>query len=275
MTAGLLCLRSLMDSAGARFSLAIHEDGSLDADDIARLESEIPRARVVTKASVEPMLAEKLKNYPACREARKRNVMFLKMFDIALSEAQTPQNHLRYIDSDILFFRRLDGFFDSPTPAIFGQERGVVLCSPHLKLWRLARRPMLKGVNGGVFFLDLKLLDLDRIEWAIENIFLPGPKHPHMIDQSLYAILYATPQTRLISQNNVQLATELHLEHPDFAAIHFVGKDKNNALNYAEKSREMLQMPPLKAKFSVPQTHTLPTILRDMVKNQTRRLLKK
>ena len=71
MTAGLLCLRSLMDSAGARFSLAIHEDGSLDADDIARLESEIPRARVVTKASVEPMLAEKLKNYPGSAKTQR------------------------------------------------------------------------------------------------------------------------------------------------------------------------------------------------------------
>lgn len=272
---GLLCLRSIVESGGENVSLLIHEDGSLDANDIAQLESEIPRAQVVTKASVEPLVAEKLKDFPACREARARNVMFLKMFDIALSEAQTPQNHLRYIDSDILFFRRLSGFFDTPIPAVFGCERGVVLCSPHLRMWRLVRGPMLRGVNGGVFFLDMNWFDLERIEWLIKNVFLPGPKHPHMIDQSLYAMLYARPQTRLVAQEMVQLATDIQPNHPDLAAIHFVGSDKNNAFNYAEKSRETLQMPPMPAKFEVPKTHTLPSILRDMARNGTARVLQK
>ena len=103
----LHCLGSLATCCVDPIALAIHEDGSLTADDRARIAAELPGARIVDRRAADEVMRERLARHAAAWAFRAGSVWGLKLLDVALLEA----GDCYYVDGDVRFFRRFRGLF--------------------------------------------------------------------------------------------------------------------------------------------------------------------
>jgi hypothetical protein len=169
MAMGLRCFRSLDGYSDKPIEFVVHDDGSLSAEDRELLldpgRSGIRVARIVPRREADETIGAKLAAYPYCAALRKRQAYGLKLFDVPfLSEEPV----VRYMDSDVLFFRPICGLFAmrEDQDCIFMQD---CLNAYALRPWHLLGRGMAlpQKINSGLFALRPKVMDLDRTEWLL------------------------------------------------------------------------------------------------------------
>ncbi len=163
----LACWRTLVACSADAFATVVHEDGSLTDADIARLETEIPRLRVVRRADADAVMAERLAQHPNARAFRAGSVWGLKLLDVALLEP----GDCYYVDGDIRFFRPFRGLFCRE--ALAGRSvflRDTVWMAYSVRPWHLLDRRRLRiveGINTGLTLIDRACYDLDFVDWFL------------------------------------------------------------------------------------------------------------
>jgi len=123
INSGIKCLSSLENISEQKFQIRFIEDGTLEKLDIDVLKNNFPDSEIIEKSSREEFVLEKLSKYPACVKFREKSVFGYKLFDVPL----LSDGIVHYIDSDILFIKRIDKLFPMDESIIFIHEDMVSL----------------------------------------------------------------------------------------------------------------------------------------------------
>lgn len=187
---GLKCLPSLLRFSAEPMTPVLHDDGTLDSEDCARLVAALPGALIVRRneadSRVEPLLAR----YPKCREYRRQHPLALKLLDMPLLEP----NDLAYCDSDVLFlkpFTQLFQWSSAGASAIFMQDIQHAYSLRPWHIYPLGKIRVPSRVNTGLIFFRAADFDPEFIEWLLgqkqlEEVF---NKRAHWIEQTCWAAL--------------------------------------------------------------------------------------
>ncbi|MDX2079277.1 MAG: hypothetical protein SFU53_00690 [Terrimicrobiaceae bacterium] len=163
-----------------------HDDGSLDAAAIKRLEGFAGGSRVVRKSEADAAAETALAGYPHCLALRRELPLSLKFFDIPLF---AEGERLILLDSDILFFddpaelmsryRTGGQWFNEEVPEQYGIGR------PNLE--KLLGMKIRRNINSGIVAADRALFDFEFAEKVL-SICDGKWVYPHLAEQTLFAI---------------------------------------------------------------------------------------
>ena len=191
----LLCLGSLLRESAEPLRLQIHDDGSLDREDLERLAAGLGEPAVVSRREADERLEDLLGVHPACRAFRRENPLGLKLLDTVFL---APAGELAYCDSDVLFLRPFAGLFALPegAGALFMHDSQNAYSVRSWHLLRERRLRLAARVNSGVIAFRSRLFDLDLLEW-----FLGHPEYrfaPVWVEQTAWALLGQAAGCRLL-----------------------------------------------------------------------------
>lgn len=185
---GLMALRSLEFHTGKQWSPIIHEDGSLGdvaAEELKRLQ---PDARLVRRREVDPLMSERLRLWPNCRDNRGKHNWFVKFFDTYF---EAPHANYIVLDSDIVFYRTPELILDwiarradtvhvmKDTKEAYARPRADLEAGMGFPFW-----PM---VNSGLCLIPKAAVSLDLAEEFLSK-FAANAKHYMFLEQSLFAL---------------------------------------------------------------------------------------
>lgn len=184
-------LKSFYFYSRRRYSLCIHDDGSLDPAAVSALREHFPGARLIPRNEAEGKIDEALAPYPRCLQFRRSNHLSPKLFDFGLF-LTAPRMLL--LDSDILFFaepaellRRIEDP-DYHRNSVNADVSSAYTIEPRAaKLaWALE---MPERFNSGLGLIHRESL---RFDWMEEFLAAPGIEdHFWRIEQTLYALCSA------------------------------------------------------------------------------------
>jgi hypothetical protein len=181
-------LKSFYTASGRRYSLCIHEDGTLGNVGLSALRTHFPQARIIRRAEADAKLAKVLHDFPRSLTFRNSNVLAPKVFDfIAFLES----DRMALFDSDLLFFAeptvylqrvedvtyRLNTFNADIQEAYTVDLEGVSSCIEKLQ----------PRVNTGLGVVHAGSI---RWDWTEEFLGLPDILNGHFwrIEQTLFAL---------------------------------------------------------------------------------------
>lgn len=165
----LHCLGSLVQCSADPITIAVHDDGSLTAEDRERLAQALPGSRVIERHEADEIMGERLAKHEGARAFRAGSVWGLKLLDVALVEA----GDCYYIDGDVRFFRPFSGLFCRA--ALAGGSvflRDTVWTAYSVRPWHLLDRRGLRvceGINTGLTLIDRAKYDLDFVDWFLRQ----------------------------------------------------------------------------------------------------------
>jgi lipopolysaccharide biosynthesis glycosyltransferase len=165
---GAASLATVIEALGTGVQLHLHDDGSLAPDDWDYLLQTLPGAMKWARAKTEEQILERLSRYPACLRYRRASPMGFKLFDLALL-CSTPV--FSYIDSDIVFFKRIERLFPAdPEVVTYLQSDEEGFCAPVPELHWKWKIPLVVGLNAGLFQVPMAVYDLEQIEWFLREV---------------------------------------------------------------------------------------------------------
>jgi hypothetical protein len=215
----LLCLGSLLRESAEPLRLQIHDDGSLDREDLERLAAGLGEPAVVSRREADERLEDLLSFHPAARAFRRENPLGLKLLDTVFL---APAGELAYCDSDVLFLRPFSGLFALPEGAgsLFMHDSQNAYSVRSWHLLRERRLRLAARVNSGVLAFRTRLFDLDLLEW-----FLGHPEYrfaPVWVEQTAWALLGQAAGCRLLDPAAVAFPVPGRAPAEGTVALHFV-----------------------------------------------------
>lgn len=225
-------LKSFYLHSGRRFTLCIHDDGTLR--DLARTElrAAFPDARLISREEADSRVNPLLAGFPRSREFRATNTLALKVFDF---RAFLDAARMMIFDSDILFFaapmellRILEtsdrNSLNRDWRAGYTLDPAAIPSALNFKLPEL--------INSGLGLIHKESI---RYEWIEEFLTLPGIlSHPHQIEQTLIALCSAKfGFTMLPAEYDIHLGPR----RPGVPCRHYTGPIRH--LMYSEGVRAL------------------------------------
>ncbi|MGO9336314.1 MAG: hypothetical protein ACLPY1_02280 [Terracidiphilus sp.] len=199
---GVQCLKSVAANCGVR--LHIFDDGTLSGDDTAILMDALPTAIVVPYKNYADPVLDHIRTKPACQQFWKGSVFRAKTFAIPLMS----NNDIRYIDSDILFFRPCPSAFNRPfyeCDAIFMKD---ITEAYSVRPWHLmGPRPLrlCSSLNSGFILMAKERYDLDFLEWILSRYSGAFARFPPWAEQTIWSALAVRCATKLICSDSMLL----------------------------------------------------------------------
>ncbi len=237
---GCICLKSVVAASQEKIRLVIHEDGSLDERDVEFLFSQIPQMEIVRRRESEEAVKEKLQKHPKCLAYREQHPLSNKLLDIPLLNEAT----LNFIDSDILFFRRIVRIFPENLCPVFSKEDDQGYSGPLLKIISKSQNRLPSGCNTGLFRLPQTIYDLDYIEWFLsqEDLWQIAPA---LKEQTCFALLFGHEGCKIFSPSNLRCTHKKAVVTEATIAIHFIAGLKEKIRVLADQSSESIQSNPI------------------------------
>jgi hypothetical protein len=182
-------VKSFYWASGRKYSLCIHDDGSLMPEHVEILTHHFPASRIVRRSDADDALGKTLAAYPRCESFRKTNVLAPKVFDFP---AFLGGERMLLLDSDLLFFgepvallravedgKYRTNLFNADCDSAYTVEPDAVKSLAALEL-----KPR---INSGLALIHRDSL---RLEWIEEFLALPGILDGHFwrIEQTIYAL---------------------------------------------------------------------------------------
>lgn len=201
------CLKSMLDNSYDNIRLQIFEDGSLQPDDIQKLESSLPDSTVVTRKSREESVMQQLADYPYCRQLRESNVFGFKLFDTMLYD----DAEFFYLDTDIYFLKPFAFPQFGPNPVFMRDAINGYYFKQHQFLKISA--PVMPLINAGFYYFPRRLFKLSIVENLLEKYFTPENMSHMWAEQTLWAFLgaevkdayYFNPQQVVLAKHRLKL----------------------------------------------------------------------
>lgn len=221
---GLRCLASLIRFSSEPIKLHLHDDGTLTNADIELLLTKLSGSVIVSRPEADAIVLPQLNRYPKCRAYRERQVLALKLIDMALIESE----ELAYCDSDVLFLKPHAGLFAWPNERIGAMFMQDIQDAYSLRPWHVypagkVRVP--RRTNSGLIFFRRSAYELDFVEWLLGQPGLEGvfAKRSHWIEQTCWAALGWRARCYLWSAGQFIIATQSMTGLSDeTVGIHFV-----------------------------------------------------
>lgn len=183
----LWCVKSFLYQCGRKYSVVLHEDGTLTEQDIAHLQRHLVNVRIVLRSEADPHIMEQIGHLPNCREYRflpmettdhrgvkyNMHIFALRLFDFnLLSQAKKTL----VLDCDVLFFgppREIMAWADNEenVGCLYSIEQYIPKRNARYEVIGYERKdPQPKDANAGLLCLDKRYYDLDALEgWIGRN----------------------------------------------------------------------------------------------------------
>lgn len=176
---GLWALYGLAHFAERPLHFVVHDDGTLNTADRAKLDRVLPGARVVDRREADRVSAERFRRegLGRCQRLREELIFALKLFDpIFFLESEA----FVLLDSDVLFVAPPAELFDDLEPGVgasslYSGDNGYRYCLEPSEIAALIGRPVIERFNPGVVRTRKDVIDLARIERYLQH---PGFWHP-------------------------------------------------------------------------------------------------
>lgn len=264
---GLRCLRSLSDCTIAPTRIVVHDDGTLSKASMDRLSEAVPSIEVIQRTDADEIAAEMLRSHPRCFRFRKSNVFGLKLFDVMFPRFG---DIIRYVDSDVFFFRRFRGLFEIPErkDAVFLKDNQCQISIRGIRAV-LHRLNFVGFLNAGLSTVRRAIFDLDRLEHLFS---IPSsPVLRHFAEQTAWAFLCNSLRTVFWSTDQIRLADANTVRTPETVAIHYVSTYRSQ-LDCVNSSTTAL---PVVDNFVLEPATNINgfTILRNEVTRKVRRII--
>jgi len=229
-------LKTFYYFADRRYSLCVHEDGSVPQEGLDQLRRHFPDSRLIRRAEADSRVAEELLGHAESLEFRRTNLLAPKVFDFRV---YLNSSRMLVFDSDLLFFQKpvaLLNRIEDPSymlntfNADVGSAYTVVpdIISKHFGF------ALTERVNSG---LGLVHRDALRWDWTEAFLSLPGIKDGHFwrIEQTLYALLGSRWGLELLPEPDYTLCFDEGINGRPFR--HYVGRIRH--LMYKEGIRHL------------------------------------
>lgn len=248
---GLQCLGSLLECVEEPLVFKIHDDGTLTAEDLEKLEMRLPVVRIVSRGEAEDRMADLLQGHPAARALRTRYIYGLKLFDVPLLHGAQD---IAFCDSDVLFLRPCRGLFswpDAGTGALFMRDwqEAYALRPWHVLRHRTCRLP--SRLNCGLFFLRGGCYDLDLMEWLVARDYPVFQKLP-WLEQTCWAVLATRINARFWPEEQIRTIRDERSLAGDLVAGHFTSTVRSLLAQAADR-RDLLRCPEALTTASMPR----------------------
>jgi hypothetical protein len=226
------CLRSLVRLCDAPVRFQIHDDGTLTADDCARLGA-IGEVRIIGREEADERMESELGTFPAARRFRSESPLALKLLDTVFFH---PGPDYAFCDSDVLFLRPFRNPFclnGTQTNAVFMEDREN---SYSVRSWRLLLEPRIvlpSRVNTGIVCLRKPAYDPELLDWFLSR--RSGWGVPMLREQTAWALLGMRVGCRKFDTRQVRVMRE---GDPDAGLVagHFTARSRGLLPRYTARS---------------------------------------
>jgi hypothetical protein len=215
------CLGSIVKYYDQLIHVIVHEDGTIQPEDVVRFREKVPNSTFIFKKDADPIVNEFMAKYPACRRLRDRLVYGLKIFDIQILE-EGPE--LSYSDCDILFLRPVSKLFRMPDDrtagGVFMKDPRKAYCLTPFQLMQNRRLRLADRLNGGLLHFRRADFDWDLVEWFLthdEYVI-----HPYWKEQTAWSALAAATRSSFWDEERVRVITKRAELTDRVAVAHYV-----------------------------------------------------
>lgn len=258
------CLSSLLVHCRDEVTLALHDDGTLGADDWQLLQEAINPASCWARSDADDRIEPLLAKHPRCLAFRRSHVFGPKLFDGALAG---EGEFFYYADADILFIRPFRGLFtpiEAPAGALFMRDRQNAYA---LRPWQLLPPRALRvpgHINSGIVVVRRSLFDLDFVEWALSRLDTGYALTWH--EQTIWALLASQVGCRILDRRQFVIPTFGVTPPGEAIGLHWVSSVRGALASFVEPPSPAI---PLRA-LSTPSHRCGPL---DLLGNSLRRRL--
>jgi hypothetical protein len=192
---GLWSLYSFVHFAGMPIKVAVHSDGSLDADCVATLHALLPGCDVIARETADAEITAVLqeRGLKHCLEWRRRVIFALKTIDLWY---YCRASHYCVLDSDILTFAHQDQLLhhldDRPRYSVDNNDDSYAWRRPELE--RRMGGPVPPRLNAGLLLIARSALSLETFEEILgrtQMLSEPGA-NLYFSEQTAYACALGT-----------------------------------------------------------------------------------
>jgi hypothetical protein len=192
----LWSLYSFYHTAGPRFPLLVHDDGSLTERHAVQLAQLFPGSRLITRAESDRDLERALARYPRCLRLRTKDKLSLKVFDF-FHYGTAPG--ILLTDSDVLFFKAPTELIDCAHRQqrnVFNRDPWSNYVIPTSEMQTAFGMAVPERINIGLGVMRRDACDLARAEKILAHDAVAGA--PYLVDQTVLAILAASQPVGLL-----------------------------------------------------------------------------
>lgn len=180
-------LSSLAQFSDRPLTFVLHDDGSLQREDVERLTTALD-ARVISREEADDAAVPMLRHRPAAEGYRRRSPLGLKLIDIPL----LSPGDLAYSDTDVLALRPFSGLFERPDEPSAMVFMGDIQNAYALRPWHLLGRAAIEvpaRANTGIVLMRADAYDLDFVEWVLARNYEVYRRIPGWVEQTCWAAL--------------------------------------------------------------------------------------
>lgn len=212
------CLGSLKAYSTEPVLFRLHDDGTLQGDDIERLSKALDQPTIVSRALADERINDMLAKYSSLRNQRRHNPYLLKLLDITLLSSDSV---VAYCDTDILFLKPYRNLFAFPSERVGACFMQDVIPAYSLSTWQIARHRLRlpRMVNSGVILFRREYFDLDLLEWYFSH-----PEFHTMrtwVEQTAWALLGARVNCNLYDELQISIPRRDGQIPTERVALHF------------------------------------------------------
>jgi hypothetical protein len=228
-------LKSFYWASGRRYSLCIHDDGTLTSEHNDALRYHFPSSRLIERKDADSRIYEYLSYHPRCLEFRRTNHLSPKLIDFPL---YLESDRMLLLDSDILFFAEPTDLLNriEDSKYVLNTVNGDVASAFTVDSEIVKEKcgfDLIERFNSGLGLIHKASLNLD---WIEEFLSLPDIMgHFWRIEQTLYALCSSKFGVELLPP-----AYDVHLDGGinDSPSRHYVGAIRH--LMYREGMRHLV-----------------------------------
>lgn len=228
----LKCLGSLLRHCQNPIQFVLHDDGSLQEEDIELLSNTLHSPRIIGISDSNERMERVLQSYPHALEFRRTNLFAKKIFDCI---SYNTSDIFAYCDTDVFFFKPFFDLFvlpDNGTHALFLRD----IVHPYsIKLRDYVTAPdirLVQHVNAGMVCFRRTHYDLDFLEWLLSKKMMHSK--PYLTEQTLWAMLGDKVSCRLWDSSQIVHMTSSTKITTSVVAGHFVSPVRHLLKQYIE-----------------------------------------
>lgn len=245
---GIRALRSLLAGNDQPLRIVWHEE-ALDDRDVDRINAAFPgNSQVIRRRVADEVMDEVLRDYPLCREYRRKHFFGLKLID-SLHDAS---DRFMIYDTDVLTMKPIAGlssFPDAQTDFLFMSDSQYSYVFNLGQALSVPPGVLLRRLNSGCMLIRRSSVSYNQIESVFE-------KYPWLReindDQTPWALIASEKNVRMWDPAQVGLAYGMSGPEDDRAVLHFTQPVRTMFLPCAKRMESRLESPPRVLLQTVP-----------------------
>ena len=266
----LKCLGSMQSKCQESIQFILHDDGSLQDEDVALLTESLRSPTIIKKQESDERMADVLHKYPFSSAFRASNIFAKKLFDPIFFN---NSDNFAYCDTDVYFFRPFLNPFVLPDKNVYALflKDPIHPYSIRVRDFSSSNLKPIQHVNAGMVCFRRSYYDLDFVEWLLSQEIIYSK--PYLIEQTIWAALGQKVSCRLWDASQMVFMTPSVRPNETMVAGHFVSPSRYLLQQYMEEKMSISIGQPAKIKTTKSKLCRPVDLVWMMTKSEVRRRL--